>query len=254
MGMLMFALWAASPEASALHVSLAQVQHLMAYMMAPDGDTRFWTGCSSLPDMIPPCFHSREGTCLETRMTYPCGGGQQVVVTVTGKTSYGWEMQVDTRRKGTMKTLPVTDSRPYRLMVQLRDPGTTFEWDLELLRERSKAWPEILTVNGTVAARKPAFLIRLKDFRVQLGNQETPADFVFLQFDGTLRMTTEIQGCPDGTFLVRTLGPVKLHPEDLSFREGKIVVNGQVFEFRDGDLYPDEARGATCILPPWPVP
>ncbi len=254
MGLMLLVLAVATPEADILSVTLVGVKNFLFYMMAPDGDTRFWTMCNPLPEMIPSCFHWQDGRCLKTHMTYACGKGEQVAVTVTGKTSYGWDMQVATRRKGTMKTRPATDTRPYTLIVQLKDPGTTFEWDLELLRERSEDWPEILTANGTVAARKPAFLIRLKDFRIQLGDWEAPEDFVLLQFDGTLRLTTEIQGCPNGTFLVRTLGPVKLHPEDLSFWEGKVVVDGQVFEFRNGELYPEEARETACVLPAWPAP
>lgn len=252
MGLMLLALTAASPEANILSVTLVGVKNFMFYMMAPDGDTRFWTMCNPLPEMVPSCFHSQDGRCLETQTTYACGKDEHVAVTVTGKTFYGWEMQVNTRRKGVMKTQPATDTRPYTLIVRLRDPKTTFEWDLELLRERSETWPEILTVNGTVAARKPAFLIRLKDFRIQLGDWEAPEDFVLLQFDGTLRLVSEVNGCPKGTFLVHTLGPVKLHPEDLSVWEGKVVVNGRTFEFRDGELYPEEAREASCILPSWP--
>jgi len=249
---LILALAAATPEANVLSVTLVGVKNLMHFMMAPDGNTRFWTMCNPLPEMIPPCFRSRDSQCLESHMTYACGKDGQVAITVNGKTSYGWEMQVDTRRKGTVKTRPATDTRPYTLTVQLKEPATTFEWDLELLRDQSKEWREILAANGTVSARKPPFLIRLKDFRIHLGDWENPENFVLLQFEGTLRLVSEVEGCPEGTFLIHTLGPMKLHPEDLSVWEGKVVVNGRTFEFRKGELYPEEAREARCFLPPWP--
>ncbi len=254
MGMMVLALWATSPEVNALWVTLTQIRSLMAYMMAPDGDTRFWTGCSTLPDVVPQCFHAEDGQCVETHMVYGCGGQGSVVVTTTGKTAYGWTMQVDARRRGNMRTEPATDSRPYHLILQLQDPASSFEWDLNVLRQRSEAWPERVTVNGTVAARSPAFLIRFKDLHISLGNWEDAETFVPLAFDGTLRLTTEIRGCPEGTFLVRTLGPLKLSPEDLSIQEGKVVVNGRTFVFQSGEVYPEEAREATCTLPEWPVP
>ncbi len=229
------------PDADGLRYVMTETMSLVAYLQDPGGDIR-WAGCATLPEALPPCFHSENGQCVEPSRTFSCGDGGRVQVTLSGTHPLGWRMDVQTTRRGRLSTTPPTDSPPYVLHINLKDPRDSVTWELQVHRTSREG--EAM-VQGTVVREYLSAITRFQDFRVRL----LPGDTLALEVEGTLRVSTRNPSCAEGTYLVKTLRPLRLHPEDLSVLEGALVINGRAFVYTEGRL--QEEVTSSCPYRPW---
>lgn len=231
-------LLALPPVADGYHYVMTETVSLIRYMMDPAGDLQ-WPACP-IPETLRTCLNPGF-SCTPRTQTVSCPNEGEVRVSIHKDSSSDWEMKVHTVREGYVKV----KSSPHTniLEMHLKTQGGGPSWTLNLQRSRQE---KSLNVRGTVTRQNPAFITRFQDYQIRLISE----DPLTISIEGAIRVTTQNPKCTEGTYLVKTLKPLHIRPEDFAILSGALMINGRSFIFQDGKLQ-GETLSSSCPYSPW---